>query len=324
MKILISSMLLTIPFGLFAQFDGIVGTSGCKAIHCDDARIIEWAVSCEVTRGYLDIAKPHNGYVSFGTETNALGKPDEKDALNAVSLGDSGVAILTFQTPIVNGNGYDFAVFENALDDTFLELAFVEASSDGVHYFRFPATSNTPTDKQIGTFGKLDATLINNLAGKYRVGWGTPFDLDDLADNENLDKNNIRYIKLIDVIGSIDPQYASKDANGLIINDPYPTAFASGGFDLTGVGVIHNRNSVSVSAYDDFFVSVYPNPCKSVLYVHAKGCKLSIHNSIGQPLHQQILTENSSQIDMSGYADGVYFVYLCNGLSKKCLKVVKW
>ncbi|MFN6048554.1 MAG: T9SS C-terminal target domain-containing protein, partial [Bacteroidota bacterium] len=46
-----------------------------------------------------------------------------------VSLGDGGIATLTFDPPITNGDGFDFAVFENTFLDTFLELAFVEVST---------------------------------------------------------------------------------------------------------------------------------------------------------------------------------------------------
>ena len=108
----------------------------------------------------------------------------------------------------MNREGYDFVVFENSLNDHFLELAFVEVSSDGIHYVRFPATSNTPTDKQVGGFGSLDPTKINNLAGKYRIGWGTPFDLSEVEGDDKVDVNAIRYVKIIDVVGSIDTLYA--------------------------------------------------------------------------------------------------------------------
>ena len=323
MKKVVFYLLSAFPLGLFAQFDGIVGTAGCKAIHCEDFRIVEWAINCEIIRGYLDISKPQNEFVSYGTENDVIGKVEDGNTMKAISLGDSGVAIITFQTPIVNGSGYDFVVFENALNDSFLELAFVEVSSDGVHYFRFPATSNTPTDKQVGSNGTVDATLINNLAGKYKVGWGTPFDLEELEDAENLDKNNIRYVKLIDVIGSINPLYASFDASGNIVNDPYPTSFASGGFDLTGVGVINNKNNVSVSEHEKLFVSVYPNPCRDFVYIHAKDCNLLLYNSLGQKLHQQQVTENVFQLDMNNYPEGVYFIHLQNDRSKKCVKIVK-
>ena len=324
MKKIFLYLLATLPIALHAQFDGIVGTEGCKAIHCDDARIVEWATSCQVTRGLQDITKRQGNYVSYGTDSDVIGRVEDGNTMNVVSLGDSGIAILSFQTPIANGNGYDFAVFENSFNDDALELAFVEVSSDGVHYFRFPATSNTPADKQITTYGTIkDATKINNFAGKYRVGWGTPFDLEELENDDNLDKNNIQYVKIIDVIGTIDPQYATYDTHGNIVNDPYPTNFASGGFDLAGVGVINNKNTVSVSQYDEIVVSAYPNPCRDFIYVHANSYNLSIYNSLGQKLYEQQLTENTSTIDMSSFMRGIYFIHLQNHKTKKYIKIIK-
>ena len=87
----------------------------------------------------------------------------------------------------------------------------MEVSSDGVNYFRFPATSYTDTTVQTGSFGSTDATKINNLAGKYRALYGTPFDLEELKNENGLDVNNITHIKIIDVVGSIQNQYASRD-----------------------------------------------------------------------------------------------------------------
>ena len=83
---------------------------------------------------------------------------------------------MQFSTPIFDGANWDFAVFENGFSDTFLELAYVEVSSDGINYFQFPCTSYTQDTLQIGGFGSVDATKIDNLAGKYRAHYGTPFD----------------------------------------------------------------------------------------------------------------------------------------------------
>ena len=94
----------------------------------------------------------------FGHDSLALGKADEVN--NVVSLGDGGVATLTFSDSIyiTNGLGNDFAVFENAFNNTFLELSFVEVSSDGENFFGFDSVSLTPTNKQVDGFGILGAT----------------------------------------------------------------------------------------------------------------------------------------------------------------------
>lgn len=221
--------------GLYAP---AAGQQGSTAIHMDDDAFVGWATGIDVARGPMDIANPSDGNASYGTPENALG-PAEGTSTDVVSLGDGGSATLTFENPIVNGEGWDFAVFENSFSDTFLELAFVEVSSDGANYFRFDAVSLTPEDPQVGGFGILDPTDLHNLAGKYRQGYGTPFDLDDLIGKEGLDLNHIGWVRLSDVVGSVNDSYATYDSSGNKVNDPYPTGFPSSGFDLDAVGVIN-------------------------------------------------------------------------------------
>lgn len=252
--LLLANMIFLFQLFVFSQYDGAVGTTGCLAIDKDDSRITSWATGCQVVRGCQDIAIPNHGFVTFGTVQNVLNMASE-DATDAISLGDGGCAVLTFDRPIVNGSGYDFAVFENSFSDFFLELAFVEVSSDGERYVRFTTASLTNSDTQIGTFATLDPTKLHNLAGKYRIGWGTPFDLEELQDSSDIDLMNIRFIRIIDVVGSINPSYATHDASGNIINDPYPTDFFSGGFDLTGVAVIHGGTPYVVSNLSSFLTT---------------------------------------------------------------------
>jgi len=247
-------------YGCFAQFAPPAGQIGTTAIHKDSSVFVGWATGCSVTRGYQDISNTSLGYASAGDSSLALGMAGSN---GVVSLGDGGSAILSFAKPIRNGAGWDFAVFENSFSDTFLELAYVEVSSDGENYFRFPCTSYTQDTVQVGSFGSTDATKINNLAGKYKALYGTPFDLQELANQGGLDVNNITRIKIIDVVGCIQNLYARYDQHGNKINDPWNTAFASGGFDLDAVGVIHDFTSGiqdNLSAVTD--LRVFPNPVK--------------------------------------------------------------
>lgn len=220
------------------SFCGAVGTEGCTAIRFDSNIVASWATGCTIVRGPVDITNPEGPKVHYGTDAAGIG-PASTSTTDAVSLGDGGTATLTFAEPIRNIPGPDFAVFENSFDDHFLELAFVEVSSDGEHFVRFRASSLTQTETQLS--GNLDPTLLNNLAGKYRVGYGTPFDLEELRGSANLDIDRVTHVRLIDVVGTIDPQYATRDYKGRIVNDPWPTndtIWASGGFDLTGVAVL--------------------------------------------------------------------------------------
>lgn len=301
--------LLIIITQVSAQFAPPAGQEGSSAISADSSCFVAWAISCSIERGYVNISEPKFEYsgtpfASYGSAEDAVGKADGQ----VVSLGDGGVAILEFDPPIANGDSWDFVVFENALNDVFLELAFVEVSSDGVNYFRFPAVSLTQTEEQIAGFGEIDATKINNLAGKYRAPYGTPFDLDDLEDNPLLDKNNVKFVKIIDVVGSIDPQFATYDSQGNIVNDPFPTPFHSSGFDLDAVGVIINSLNTNISDDRISYINIYPNPVSNILNISGLSSvsNVQIFNILGD----LVLETNSigNNIDVSTLLSGVYIL----------------
>ncbi len=256
-------VILFLSISLKAQFAPPAGLEGTTAIKADSSVFVAWASHCVVERGFVNINETSLGYASFGTDSLAAGNSDNA----VVSLGDGGNAILTFKTPIVNGSGADFAVFENSFLDDFLELAFVEVSSNGFHFIRFESTSNTQTDDQVETFDLLDATKINNLAGKYRGGYGTPFDLEELKDAPELDVNNIRAIRIIDVVGNI-YEHATYDSYENPINDPWPTPFESSGFDLDAVGVIHDKEHTAIEKYTKIEYSIGPNPFSDFLKIN--------------------------------------------------------
>lgn len=234
---------------LAGPFAPSAGISGSTAVHKDSAAIVAWATGySDYSPGLVDITDPTGPVATWPYVPGdphpapfaALGAADaDLDSLPVVSLGDGGSITLTFANSIRNGTGADFAVFENGITDTFLELAFVEVSSDGVHFTRFAATSLTQTATQIGPFGALDATNLNNLAGKYRRGFGTPFDLAELTGTIGLDLDNIGFIRIVDAIGSITPGYTALDSLGNIINDPWKTPYETGGFDLDAIAVMN-------------------------------------------------------------------------------------
>tara|TARA_B110000037_G_scaffold25005_1_gene29107 strand:+ start:304 stop:1311 length:1008 start_codon:yes stop_codon:yes gene_type:complete len=226
-------LIFTIP--VKAQFAPAVGVQGTTAIHKDSSIFVNWATNCSVNIGPEDISNSQSILASAGDSSMAIGSPGN----GIVSLGDAGDAILSFDRFIENGHGWDFAIFENAFSDTFLELGFVEVSSNGTDFYRFPATSLTQDTFQIDAFGSVNPSEINNLAGKYRANYGTPFDLEELINEPNLDVNSISHVKIIDVVGSIDSIYCNYDQYLNKINDPFPTPFPSSGFDLDAVGVIY-------------------------------------------------------------------------------------
>lgn len=238
-------VLALVPVVLWAQFAPAQDQPGTTAMHADSSAFVAWATGCVAEPGPMNITNPEGGLAGSGwPASNVIGYPE--GTMGVTCLGDGGMATVTFASPICNRPGPDFAVFENGFENAqtpgywFLELGFVEVSSDGEHFFRFPAYSNTQTETQLGGMGCIDPSQIHNLASKYGAMYGTPFELDEVPDDPLLDKDHITHVRIVDVVGCINPEYATYDCQGHAVNDPWPTAFASGGMDLDAVGVIHD------------------------------------------------------------------------------------
>ena len=219
--------------GPFAPAAGQVGST---AISKDSADIVQWAT------GYVNYLPGSNVDATWKTPEKALGKALGTSG-DIVSLGDQGVITLSFGGTISNGSGWDFAVYENSFNDTFLELAFVEVSSNGTDFFRLPSYSFTANPVSI--FGSVDPTNIDGLAGKYRQGWGTPFDLQSVAGTAGLDVNHVSAIRLVDIKGNGTEfdNYPVSLGGPHPIYDPFQTLI-SGGFDLDAVGVRYFATAV--------------------------------------------------------------------------------
>lgn len=295
-----------------AQYAPQAGIAGSDAISATDPTILGWATGCSVQRGYLDIAQKSLGYVSSGDSSLAVGSVDNF----VVSLGDSGVATLYFANPVSDGPGADFVVFENGFlnpafaEEAFLELAFVEVSSDGIQFFRFPSTSLTQTTQQISSVmgqNYMNARLLHNLAGKYVSNYGTPFDLQELANTPGLDIHHVTHVRVVDVVGSV-VEYASYDASGNKINDPYPTNFPTGGFDLDAVGVLHQAYPTHVGSNPESSAKIFPNPVQDRFEITTHGTvNLSVLNVEGRVLLQS-RCDRSLTIDISDWKPAVYFI----------------
>ena len=318
----IAGMIFSLITTSAAQFAPPAGQPGSTAVKADSSVFVQWASACLVERGYADISDTTLGYADYGMDTAAVGTAD----LNAVSLGDGGCAILYFDIPLTNGPGFDFAVFENSFNDEFLELAFVEVSSDGIRFFRFGSVSNTQTEIQVDAFGTLDATDLCNLVGKYRGEYGTPSDLEELKDSVGLDISNIIAVRIVDVVGSVDPEYSSYDSQGNIINDPWPTPFESSGFDLDAVGVIHDKNHTDVyeETYGNVIVAA-PNPVTDVLRITGVelGGEFVIYDLTGHAVYSSGTVQHGEiSISVSGFPKGVLFIRILNGNSVRTLKII--
>jgi hypothetical protein len=272
------------------------------------------AVLNPIFRGWATAVKSYQPAPGVGADWNNPGKalgPATGDNFDIVSLGDlsqgqinqgvpPGRITLVFGNPydsndpnhIRDVNGFDFVVFENAFLSTwtkpeygiiagkmFAELGYVEVSSDGVNFARFPSVSLT--SGPVGAYGTIEISNIYNLAGKHPnaggVCTGTPFDLSEIVDEPNVvsglvDINNISYVRIVDIPGSgnfydnavkhIDPN----TGNNYVANHPIYDAWLtwdSGGFDLEAIGVLHEQeysadiNLDGVVDFYDFAVFAY-------------------------------------------------------------------
>ncbi len=179
----------------------------------------------------------HAGGQSYGELSNLLGGPRGGEFPALVwSLGTSptteSFVTLGFNCVITDGPGPDFIVFENSFEfdgNYFGELAYVEVSTNGADFVRFPVMSTNPGP--IGAFDPVDPLGTDNLAGNWptyanvktnpvnpnpfnpalpttdpTAAGGTPFDLADLATHPavldgTLDLDNVHFVRVVDVYG---------------------------------------------------------------------------------------------------------------------------
>ena len=153
-----------------------------------------------------------------------LGRGTAAGSVDVLSLGLGGSIVLGFgETEIVNGDGPDFIIFENAFwagndaSQVWADPAEVSVSDDGVTWTAFPCTPDLK-----------DLSTLEGCAGwqpvlSYDVSETVPLDPEltggDAFDLEEIGLERIRYIKIRD----------------LSVSGATPTA----GFDLDAVGIIH-------------------------------------------------------------------------------------
>jgi hypothetical protein len=291
---------------LSGQYAPGAGFAGTDAVHCDSSAIMYWASRSWVKRGLQQAGNPDLGIASTGNDTDCLGKADNI----AVSLGDGGEAVVKFSDVVKDISGNDFAVFENSFDGRFLELAYVEVSSDSLHWVKFPSVSLTQTAVQTGTFDILNPEKIDNLAGKYQALYGTPFDLSDIKDSSGIDLNNIRFIRITDVVGSVSDQLARFDSKHNRINDPWPTPFPQSGFDLDAVGILRSVKN-QIDNEKGYSVVIYPNPAVTkviIRFASASGRNVGIYNSSGRMVMDRRSEGSECELDVSCLCKGLYLI----------------
>lgn len=304
MRILFILTVLLCTSQAWGQYDPAGGELGSLAVHKNSSVITSWASKASVKRGWVDISDTSQGKVVLGNPADVYAKADRF----VMSLGDAGEVTLEFEKALINHAGFDFAVFENGFvfgEGYFLELAFVEVSTNGKKFHRFPAISLVDTTVQKDNGSTLDPTLLYNFAGKHQSDYGTPFDLEELKDSLGDGVDSVRFIRLIDVVGNLSDSFARYDSRGNKINDPWPTPFNSGGFDLDAVAILGGFASVNELKSKN---RIYPNPARSsdVLRTDFTYNNYQIYDERGSLIDQG--NESPNGINLSGLTPGIYTI----------------
>ena len=174
------------------------------------------------------------------TDPGVLG-PATSASTDVVVLGRGGTITLDLGMDVADGTGSELAVWENGISSgelLFLELAYLEVSSDGVVFARFPAFCERATAAD--SYAPVDPSLYTGFAGLHPAGTGTAFDLAELSgEPEVLDGRvnlaAVRYVRIVDVVG--DGSELDDADPPRPIYDPYPTE-GTAGFDLNAVAVL--------------------------------------------------------------------------------------
>ncbi len=125
---------------------------------------------------------------------------------------------------------------------------------------------------------------------------------------------------MIDVVGSIDPQYGTYDAFGHIINDPFPTITYSAGFDLDGVAVLNEM--LGIHNAEATALRMYPNPANGnvrlTFEAQASRSEVVVYDMAGRKVMAMPVEAgvNAISLNTAALADGVYMVRMGTGVEK--------
>ena len=299
------SILLGITCICRAQFAPAAGMPGSTAIKADSSCFVAWGTSADAQIGLKQINVPDSGKANVGKDESVIG-PALKNGV--LSLGDGGSVIVYFSSGIRNGKGFDFAVFENAFNDSFLELAHVEISADGVNFYRFPSFSNSPNIQQTPPFGATYPQNIHNLAGKYRMPYGTPFDISELDSQGKMLPETFYYVKIIDVVGSIISGIGTEDSRGRLINDPWPTPFISSGFDLDAIGVINSGPLSGIDRIESEALYIINEDNQIRIKTNSVLPEFRIYDWLGRLYYEHYRCATQSEVTLDNLSKGSYIL----------------
>ena len=265
------------------------------------------------------------------TFTNTVGSFDGINIVSAETSGDleyngadvtasqecADVSLLVFK-PVANENGSSYATFEFKVKD---DLGEISAESYTMT-IDVTAVNDAPTLANAIPDG--DATA--GVAYTYVVPENTFADIDDgdvltytatLSDNSSLPAwltftaATRTFSGTPTSSGNITIKVTATDVALANVSDEYVLTIASG----TGIDDLFGTN-----------LQVYPNPTSGLISISLKNnvseVRVEITDVIGKAVIIKTLSDSKTDIDLSGYAKGVYFIKLSNGEETVTRKIV--
>jgi hypothetical protein len=205
----------------------------------------------------------------------------------------------------------------------------------------------TATDNCVGTIiGTTQDSTMYNVDGTYTVTWT----FDDGNGNTTTQTQNVIIVNPLSISGVIGDEllgadgsvdltavggapvvtYAwdngatTEDINGLVAGD-YSVVVTDGN-GCTANETFTITSFVGVQENSTYF-SVYPNPTSGVVSIVLKeninGTTFTISNSLGQLIKTISVSGTQIDIDLSEFANGIYFIQLMDENSKTVRRIVK-
>jgi hypothetical protein len=164
-----------------------------------------------------------------------------------------------------------------------------------------------------------------NVSSRNRIDWSTTnekagdrFELERSADGENFSK------------------LATINAKGVASSYSYWDESPFGGTSYYRLKLVHTSGTTSYSKVVSatvrgaavFSLEAYPNPASDILTVKATGstgtnATIMITDLTGKVLKTLIVTDNKTQINIAGLAEGVYFVKYSDSIRSQTIKLNK-
>ena len=125
----------------------------------------------------------------------------------------------------------------------------------------------------------------------------------------------------VDVVGAVNGNHIQHDSNGNPINDPYPTAFPSCGFDLDAIGVIH-QGPLGMNENEIGQFTVYPNPVESTGSIFVSSDFLIEELTLLSLSGEAVLRSHSNSLRLNQLKSGVYLLQIQTEGNKRTSKIV--